>query len=229
MADNSSPDYRLRLKRLEERYGQEKFRAKADRGAREAGIRKETTGRRAKLTDLVHRAPPALPWPSFPPVESRDTISLNTDKVPLHIGKYCPTRSEPWMDCPEQLLSNYRSVYQYLESNSEQAPRLSLSLPELEGLGRRFSRKPLSSEQDLEAYERFGVEEHVHDIITELCKFPAACDEFGLGDGIQLINHTNSLSRSEPLETDPIEQSSILHPRPDQFCIHLAMITQIPS
>jgi hypothetical protein len=37
---------------------------------------------------------------------------------------------------------------------------------------------------ELEAYERFGVEEHVHDIIAELCKIPAACDEFGLGDGI---------------------------------------------
>jgi hypothetical protein len=55
---------------------------------------------------------------------------------------------------------------------------------ELEGLGRRFARKSLSSEQELEAYERFGVEEHVSDIITELCKLPAAREKFGLGGGI---------------------------------------------
>lgn len=73
----------------------------------------------------------------------------------------------------------------------------------------------------IEAYERFGVEEHVHDTIIELCKLLAARDEFGLGDGIQFSNHTNSLSRSEPLETDPNHLSSRLHPRPDQFCIHL--------
>jgi hypothetical protein len=42
----------------------------------------------------------------------------------------------------------------------------------------------MSSEQDLEAYERFAVEENVNDIITELCKIPAAREEFCLSDGV---------------------------------------------
>lgn len=99
-------------------------------------------------------------------------------------------------------------------------PSLFSPLPELEGLGRRFARKPLSSEQDLEAYKRFRVEEHVHDIISELCKLPAVCDEFGLGDGIQFSNHTNSLSRNETFEADTSQPLSIPSLRPDQFCIH---------
>jgi hypothetical protein len=94
------------------------------------------------------------------------------------------------------------------------------SLPELEGLGRRLCRKPISSEQELEAYERFAVEEHVHDIITQLCKLPAARDEFGLGEGIQFSNHTNSLNENETIEADASQPSSVHHPRPDQFCIH---------
>lgn len=143
-----------------------------------------------------------------------------TGKIPLPTGKDCPTRLEHWADCPEQLLRVYKSVCQYLQSASGQAPRLLPSLPELEGLGRRFARKPLSSEQDLETYERFGVEDHVHDIIAELCTIPAACDEFGLGDGIQFSNHSNSLSRNETFEADISQLSGMPHPRPDQFSIH---------
>ncbi|KAI2786989.1 hypothetical protein POX_f07342 [Penicillium oxalicum] len=78
----------------------------------------------------------------------------------------------------------------------------------------------MSSEQELEAYERFAVEEHVHDIITELCKLPAARDEFGLGDGIQFSNHTNSLNENGTIEAGASQSSNVHHPRPDQFCIH---------
>lgn len=94
------------------------------------------------------------------------------------------------------------------------------SLYELEGLGRRLGRKPISSEQELEAYERFAVEEHINDIITELCKIPAAREEFGLGDAIQFSNHTNSLNDNDAIEADTSQPSSVHHPRPDQFCIH---------
>ncbi|THC89327.1 hypothetical protein EYZ11_011230 [Aspergillus tanneri] len=108
----------------------------------------------------------------------------------------------------------------YLQLEPGEAPRLFPSLLELEGLGRRLVRKPLSSEQELEFYERFAVEEHVHDIITELCKLPPARDEFGLGDGIQFSNHMNSLNENEAIEADASQPSSVHRPRPDQFCIH---------
>lgn len=48
------------------------------------------------------------------------------------------------------------------------AQQLFAPLVELEGLGRRFALRPISSEQDLESYERFAVEDHVRDIISEL-------------------------------------------------------------
>ncbi|CAG8894365.1 unnamed protein product [Penicillium egyptiacum] len=145
-----------------------------------------------------------------------------TGKIPLPTGKYCPTRLEHWTDCSAQQLELYKSVYSYIQliPGGGGAPHLFSSLHEVEGLGRRLCRKPISSEQDLEAYERFAVEENVHDIITELCKLPAARDEFGLGDGIQFSNHANSLNENEDIEADASQPSSVHHPRPDQFCIH---------
>ncbi|KAI2741993.1 hypothetical protein DTO013F2_8656 [Penicillium roqueforti] len=114
----------------------------------------------------------------------------------------------------------FRPVYNYLQLTLGGAPHLFSSLHELEGLGRRLGRKPISSEQELEAYERFAVEEHINDIITELCKIPAARDELGLGDGIQFSNHTNSLNDNGAIEANTTQPSSVYHPRPDQFCIH---------
>ncbi|KAJ5544138.1 hypothetical protein N7494_005417 [Penicillium frequentans] len=146
-------------------------------------------------------------------LESRDTVSFNHWQNPPSHRKVLPNSIGTLVRLP-------RAASKGLQSEPGRVPRLFSPLPELEGLGRRFARKPLSSEQDLEAYERFGVEEHVHDIISELCKLPAACDEFGLGDGIQFSNHTNSLSRNVTFEADTSQPLSTPNPRPDQFCIH---------
>ncbi|KAJ5220842.1 uncharacterized protein N7469_009729 [Penicillium citrinum] len=234
MADHSSPNYKdLYLKAEEERKQEENRRKQAEEREKQAEDREKQAEEREKeaeegrrqaearnqqttFTELLHHCHDLVSRKLRVETPSRST----TGKIPLPTGKHCPTRLEHWDDCPEQLLRVYKSVYQYLQPDAGQAPRLFSSRPELEGLGRRFARKPLSSEQDLEAYERFGVEEHVHDIIAELCKVPAACDEFGLGDGIQFSNHTNSLSRNESFEADTSQLSSTSSPRPDQFCIH---------
>ncbi|TQB70375.1 hypothetical protein MPDQ_000589 [Monascus purpureus] len=103
------------------------------------------------------------------------------------------------------------------------APRLFASLAELQGLGRRLSRRVLRSEKGLESYERFAVEDHVHDIIAELCKIPDAQERFRLGDGIMFDDHANTLEERNEFEDDDaeaIDTSSTRRPRPDQFCIH---------
>ncbi len=50
----------------------------------------------------------------------------------------------------------------------------------LEEDAKQFGLRSISSEQGLENYERIAVEDHVRDIIAELCKIDAAQDEFGL-------------------------------------------------
>ncbi|EQL29892.1 hypothetical protein BDFG_07578 [Blastomyces dermatitidis ATCC 26199] len=76
-----------------------------------------------------------------------------------------------------------------------------------------------TSEKDLKAYERGAVEDHVHDIIAELCKIPNARERFRLGDGIMFENHGNLL-QSEESDVQLIDESSSQNPKPDSFCIH---------
>ena len=234
MADNNSPDYKAlflqaekRREEAEERQKEEEERRKQaeERQKQEEERRKQAEERQKQLQELsqpttflefLGHSHDLLSRPLRVETPSRST----TGKIPLPTGKYCPTRLEYWTSCTAQQSKLYRSVYSYLQSTPGGAPRLFSSLHELEGLGRRLGRKPMSSEQDLEAYERFAVEEHVNDIITELCKIPAAREEFGLGDGVQFSNHTNSLNDNDAIEADTNQPSSVHHLRPDQFCIH---------
>ncbi|CAG7993032.1 unnamed protein product [Penicillium nalgiovense] len=220
MADPSFPDYKTLYLQAEERRKQEAEgrRQAEEREKQEAEGRRqaEERTRQTTFTELIQHCHVRLSRSLRVDSPSRST----TGKIPLPKGKYCPTRLEHWTDCPKQLSEVYKSVCQYLCPEGGPEPRLFSSVAELEGLGRRFSRNPLSSEQELEAYERFGVEEHVHDIITELCKLPAAREEFGLGDGIQFSNHKNSLNENEPMEVEENQLPSTSQPRPDQFCIN---------
>ncbi|KAL5000502.1 hypothetical protein BDV10DRAFT_162155 [Aspergillus recurvatus] len=248
MADNSTPDYESlfrqaeeerkqaegRQKQAEERQKQAEERQKqAEERQKQAEERQkqaederrrekerweqaEERTRQTTLLELMRYSHNLLSRPLRVETPSRST----SGKIPLPTGKYCPTRLEYWTDCQTQLSEIYTSVCRYFVLESGDTPRLFPPLLELEGLRRRLVHTPLSSEQELEAYERFAVEDHVRDIITELCKLPAARDEFNLGDGIQFSNHTNFLNENKPIETDANQPSSIHHPRPDQFCIH---------
>ncbi|KAJ5353811.1 hypothetical protein N7541_006375 [Penicillium brevicompactum] len=85
----------------------------------------------------------------------------------------------------------------------------------LEGVGGIVNSNLLTSEASLAFYEHLGVENPVQSVIAELCKIPAARQEFHLGDGIAFKDHGNAL--------DPVkgEESVITGPcRPDQYCIH---------
>jgi hypothetical protein len=109
-------------------------------------------------------------------------------------------------------------VCRYLQPTEEDARQLFTSLVALEDHGRRFARRPISSEQDLETYERLAVEDHVHDIVAELCKIPEAREEFRLGNGVWFDNHANALDEDD--EADASLPSTTKPSKPDQFCIH---------
>jgi hypothetical protein len=209
-----------RQKHAEERQKQAEERQKQaeDEGRQEKERREQLQelSRPTTFVEFLRHSHDLLSRPLRVETPSRST----TGKIPLPTGKYCPTRLKHWTDCTALQSELFSSVYSYFQLTPGGAPHLFSSFPELEGLGRRLGRKPMSSEQELEAFERFAVEEHVHDIITELCKLPAARDEFGLGDGIQFSNHTNSLNENGAPEADASQPSNVHHPKPDQFCIH---------
>ena len=135
-------------------------------------------------------------------------------KLSAPIGKKCPRKLRPWTECQTQQEEIYHSVCEYFGSTTGTGLQLFPSLNALEHEGQKVEKRPISSEQDLETYEQSAVEDLVQDIITELCKIPAAQDEFHLGDGVQFDNHANSL------ESQSNQPSKSGNSRPDQFYIH---------
>ncbi|KAJ5641197.1 hypothetical protein N7490_005197 [Penicillium lividum] len=152
------------------------------------------------------------------PLKAATPSRSTTGSVPLPRGKHCPTRLRLWSNCTADQQVIYDRVCHYLQSNNA-APQLFPPLIAIEELGRRFALRPISSEQGLETYERIAVEDHVRDIILELCKIPAAREEFMLGDGVWFDNHVNALTKNHD-EADATNLPRLRRPRPDQFCIH---------
>ncbi|KAL4979791.1 hypothetical protein BDW66DRAFT_157226 [Aspergillus desertorum] len=205
-------------KRAEERQRQEaELRQQAEERERQAEQRERQQRERNRPTtfpEFIRHCHDLLWRPLRAQTPSRST----TGKIPAPIGKYCSIRLRPWTDCEPKQREIYESVCRYLQPTEEDARKLFTSLVALEDHGRRFARRPISSEQDLKTYERLGVEDHVHDIVAELCKIPGAREEFRLGNGVWFDNHADALDEND--EVDASQPSTIKPSNPDQFCIH---------
>ncbi|KAF4222110.1 hypothetical protein CNMCM5878_006705 [Aspergillus fumigatiaffinis] len=189
MSGNSSPDYKALFLKAEEERKQE-----AELRTQEAELRRQAEEREKQQRE---RNRPTT-FPEF--------------------IRHC--HDLLWTPLRAQTLQReiYESVCRYLQPAGEDAPQLFTSLVALEDHGRRFARRPISSEQDLETYERLAVEDHVHDIVAELCKIPEAREEFRLGNGVWFDNHANLLDEDD--EVDASDPSTTKPSKPDQFCIH---------
>ncbi|KAH8434442.1 uncharacterized protein LDX57_012089 [Aspergillus melleus] len=195
MSGSSSPDYKaLFLKAEEER-------------KREAELRRQAEERNRPTTfpEFIQHCHDLLRRPLRAQTPSRST----TGRIPAPIGKHCPLRLRPWTDCEHKQREIYESVCRYLQPVGEDASQLFTSLVALEDYGRRFARRLISSEQDLETYERLTVEDYVYDIVAGLCKISESREEFRLGNGVWFDNYANALEEddevdaSESLTTNP--------------------------
>ncbi|KAJ6133114.1 hypothetical protein N7471_008329 [Penicillium samsonianum] len=220
MANNSPTDYKKLFLQAEGRRRQEEERRKQaeerEKIAEDKERQERERNRRTTFIELIRFCHSLLSRPLRVETPSRST----TGNIPLPTGKYCPTRLAPWTDCSARQQKIYSSVCNYLQPTEEARARLFTPLIALKEDARRFDLRPISSEQGLENYERIAVEDHVRDIIAELCKIDAARDEFGLGDGVWFDNHTNSFNPHGGSEAIANQPSGVHHPRPDQFCIH---------
>ncbi|CAP87028.1 hypothetical protein EN45_041440 [Penicillium chrysogenum] len=225
MSGNSPPDYKaLFLKAEEERKRAEEERKRAEERERQAEERQRQAEERERQQRERNR--PTI-FPEFirlchdllwRPLRAQTPSRSTTGKIPAPIGKHCPLRLRLWTDCEDKQREIYESVCRYLQPTEGDARELFTSLVALEDHGRRFARRPINSEQDLETYERLAVEDHVHDIAAELCKIPEAREEFGLGNGIWFDNHPNALDDDN--EVDASQPSTTKPSKPDQFCIY---------
>ncbi|KAL5001751.1 hypothetical protein BDV10DRAFT_192049 [Aspergillus recurvatus] len=87
------------------------------------------------------------------PLTAETPSRSTTGKIPPHTGKCCPLRLLPRTDFAARQQKLYRSVRNYLEPPGQAAARLFSPHLALEDLGQRFSKRTISSEQDLESYD----------------------------------------------------------------------------
>lgn len=243
MSRSSSPDYKTLFLKAEEERKQEaelrkqevELRIQAEERQRQAEERERQAEEREKQAEERERQERERNRPTtfgefirhchdllWRPLRAEAPSRSTTGTIPPPTGKYCPIRLRPWTDCAVRQRKIYESVCRYLQPTEGYAPQLFTPLVALEDHGRRFARRPISSEQDLETYERLAVEDHVHDIIAELCNIPGAREEFQLGSGVWFDNHANALDedKDEDNEGDAGRSSTARPSRPDQFCIH---------
>ncbi|KAH1548459.1 hypothetical protein KXX57_001745, partial [Aspergillus fumigatus] len=239
MSGSSSPDYKeLFLKAEEERKWAEERQRQAEEREKQADEERRLAEERQRQAEERQRQAEEREWQErernrpttfsefirhchdllWRPLRAQTPSRSTTGKIPSPTGKYCPIRLLPWTEREARQREIYESVCRYLQPTEEDAQQLFTPLVALEDHGRRFARRPISSEQDLETYERLAVEDHVHDIVTELCKIPDAREEFRLGSGVWFDNHANALDEDD--ETDASQPSTTKPSKPDQFCIH---------
>lgn len=229
MDPSSSPNYKelferetkLRRQAEEERRQAEEGRRQAEEERRQIEGQNRQFTRKTSLLEYLRTCHNLFSRPLRVRTPSRSTKG----RIPAPQGKYCPARLLPWSDCAAAQQEIYDSVCGYLQATSDHPARLFSTVARLEGVADSLDR-PLSSERDLETYERLAVETHVRDIISALCKIPEARRRFRLGDGIWFESHTNSLEDDATLNdgalADEDRSSTQCRPRPDQFCIHRA-------
>ncbi|GLA10361.1 hypothetical protein AnigIFM60653_003791, partial [Aspergillus niger] len=219
MENSSPPDYQaLYLRAEEERQREAELRKQAEeRGRqaeeerqREAELRKqaEERGRQAEqerdqekeqtrrttFAELIRYCHNYTSLCLRVESPSRST----TGTVPAPKGKRCPLQLLPWTECTAIQQEIYHSVCTYLAPPGQPAAQVFPSRTVLKGFGEEFKKRAISSEQDLQNYERFGVENH-------------------LGNGIQFDNHANAL---DAVDADQSKTDKSANSRPDQYCIH---------
>ncbi|KAJ5549778.1 hypothetical protein N7461_004476 [Penicillium sp. DV-2018c] len=194
MSGSSSPDYKALHLKSEERWKQEaELRRQAEERAIQAEERERQERERNQRTtfpEFIQHCHDLFWRPLRVQTPSRST----TGRIPAPIGKSCPLRLLPWPDWEEQQRGIYESVCRYLQPTEGDARRLFSSLPILEDHAQNAGiRRHISTERDLEYYERVAVEDNVLKIVAELCNIPEAREEFRLGNGRRCIYHADIL------------------------------------
>ncbi|KAH6672621.1 hypothetical protein B0J14DRAFT_77847 [Halenospora varia] len=218
----------------DERAEQERKRAEEERGRaddeqrnrQEAESRAQIEGKKTRPTTFEEyiRACHTL---LSKPLRIQTDKSLSTQgSITSSKNKPCPTLLKPWTDFPILQQQLYEKVYEYIPQNAEHFS----SVQYLKELGQDLCDRPLASEKDLEAYQRFAVERPTTNIISRLQQIEEARHEFNLGDGIIFENHANTLSDNNEEVRQSLEnlrlsgkQSSSTNPKPkdaDQICVY---------
>jgi hypothetical protein len=121
-----------------------------------------------------------------------------------------------WDGFPTTQLHCFDEAHRLFHPATGATPKPAIAL---EDLGRLLCRRPLASEEDLESYQRFAVEEKAVDAISQLLDIPQTRQSFALGNGIEFENHAKTLSDN----AKEVLQRTQLRSRTDQICVYRSL------
>ncbi|KAJ5630105.1 hypothetical protein N7528_003762 [Penicillium herquei] len=193
MANNSPPDYRklwLEEKKKRENFEEETRRAKET--TQKYKLVRPTTF--MELLSHCHTLFSLGLKAESPRKSTRGTTNNPSEKL-------CPIRLRPWIECNTQQQDVYNRVCHYLQPTTATTPQLFHCLNTIQENAPGLVERPISSEQELELYEKRCVEEHVRIIISKLSQIPAAQTELVLAKGVYFKNRPNCLTETHQAET----------------------------
>ena len=124
-----------------------------------------------------------------------------------------PTYLRPWLDFPKTHLQYFDAAYELLCHDSDSpsfAPRIAL-----EEEGHTICRQPLTSEKDLDYYDRSAVLEKARQILQRLISMEAAQKLVNHCTEVEFQNHLNALAEESTSEEKRRRPSPV-----DQGCIY---------
>ncbi|RMZ87183.1 hypothetical protein DV736_g5591, partial [Chaetothyriales sp. CBS 134916] len=136
-------------------------------------------------------------------VQTDATLSTRGDPANAN-NKLRPERVLIWEDFPEQ----QAAIWDDLMESDFVLERHFTSLHTLEESGEVIRRRMMSSELDLNLFQRYTVEDNVSSIIERLYKTRTLRQKFGLLGSVRFENHANTLSPESQLE-DGMEQMTV--------------------
>ena len=191
-----SPDYK-ELYLIEQRRREEEQRRReiAENAQREEQHRREIAEDRIRKTtlpeflDACHSHLHLGLSIQSDPTQSTQGDPANANK------KLRPNRLVAWEDFPQQ----QAAIWANIMSSEFPSERYFTSLHTLEESSRTIKERMMSSELDLNFFQRFTVEDHVSSIVEQLYNKPTLRQKFKLRGSVKFENHANTLSpESQP-------------------------------
>ena len=130
-------------------------------------------------------------------VQTDATLSTTGDPANAN-DKMRPERILAWDDFP----TRQEAIWIDLQQSTFMNQRHFTSRHTLEESGEAIRRRMMSSELDLNYFERHTVEDHISSIVEQLYNHPALREKFHLKGSVRFENHANTLRRERQMEDD---------------------------
>ncbi|OCL01491.1 hypothetical protein AOQ84DRAFT_434837 [Glonium stellatum] len=207
-----SPDYKLlwlkeQRRREEAEHAQEeaeRAREEAERAQEEAEQARERAEEKTRKTTLLELLDACHAYLySGLTVQADATLSTRGDPTNAN-NKIRPESIHTWEDFP----ARQEAIWNDLMGSDFVLERHFTSLHTLEESGEAVRQRMMSSELDLNHFQRYTVEDHISSIIKQLYNNPTLRRKFRLQGSVKFENHANTLSPEWQLE-EGIQQMSV--------------------